>query len=110
MLAQSYDWLIFLIDEGITEFIEEVIFDPPPEYSSIRNAFLASYAPDKKKNQFTKVKMNMQADEQLLQYFASNASRTEKWFSMISPSTGSLEQMRREIHTLQTKDWRGILR
>jgi hypothetical protein len=110
VLAQSYDWLIFLTDEGITEFIEEVIFDPRPEYSSIRDAFLASYAPGKKKNQFTKVKMNVQADEQLLQYFASNASRAEKWFSIISPSTGSLEQMRREIHTLQTKDWRGILR
>lgn len=110
VLAQSYDWLIFLTDEAITEFIEEVIFDPSPEYRNIRAAFLASYGPGKKKNQFTKVQMNVQADEQLLQYFACNASRVEKWFNVIAPQAGTLEQVRREIHILQNKHWSEILR
>jgi len=110
VLAQSYDWLVFLTDKGITEFIEEVIFNPPPEYQEIRDAFLSSYAPDKKKNQFTKIQMNFQAHKQLLKYFATNSHRIENWFNIISPAGGSLEQIQREIQILQNKNWRNILR
>jgi len=109
VLAQSYDWLIFLTDAGITEFIEEVIFNPPSEYQGIRDAFLTSYAPDKKKNQFTKVQMNIQAHRQLLNYFVANVHRIEKWFNVIAPTNGGLEQIRHEIQTLQSKNWREIL-
>ena len=110
VLAQSYDWLIFLADKGITEFIEEVIFNSTPKYQNIREAFLASYAPDKKKNQFTKVQMNFQAHQQLLDYFGTNTDRIEKWFNIIAPTSGTLEQLRRDINILQNKDWRSILR
>jgi hypothetical protein len=72
VLAQSYDWLIFLTDIGITEFIDEVIFNPLPKYINIKKAFLASYSANKKKNQFTKVQMNIEADTQLLEYFSTN--------------------------------------
>ncbi len=111
VLAQSYDWLIFLTDEGITEFIDEVIFNPPPEYQEIRNAFLASYALDKKKNQFTKVQMNIAAHLQLLDYFSANANRIETWFNVIAPpSSGTLNKLRKEIKILQSKNWKEILK
>ena len=110
VLAQSYDWLIFLTDQGITEFIEEVIIEPSPEYSGIRDAFVASYAPDKKKNQFTKVQISIEANDQLLRYFSANAERIEKWFNVISPKSGTLDKLRSEISLLQRKNWKEIFR
>jgi len=67
VLAESYDWLIFLSDSGISEFIEELILTPLSDYEDIRKAFLVSYSAEKKKNQFTKVQMNVDADSALLQ-------------------------------------------
>ena len=108
VLAQSYDWLFFLTDKGLTEFIEDVIFNPLPKYQEIRAAFLASYALDKKKNLFTKVQMDFQAHQQLINYFKINASKIEKWFNVISPINGDLLQLRKEIKTLQDKKWEEI--
>ena len=110
VLAQSYDWLFFLTDKGITEFIEDVIFNPLPKYQGIRVAFLASYAPDKKKNLFTKVQMDFQAHKELLDYFDSNTNKIEKWFNIISPTKGNLLQLRKDIKILQDKNWEEILR
>lgn len=108
VLAQSYDWLIFLADEGITEFMEEVILHPRPEHSSISNAFVASYGPHRKQNQFTKVRMNFQAHKQLLEYFATNRSRVQKWFNIIAPPAGSPEHLRAQIQTLHDKRWSDV--
>ncbi|MBW2598558.1 MAG: hypothetical protein JRC60_00295 [Deltaproteobacteria bacterium] len=110
VLAQSYDWLIFLTDIGITEFIDEVIFNPLPKYTNIKKAFLASYSANKKKNQFTKVQMNIEADTQLLEYFSTNKKRVEGWFNMISPVKGNLKKLRAEIQTLHKKQWSTILK
>lgn len=109
VLAQSYDWLIFLTDSGITEFVEDLIINPTTEYEDIKKAFLASYAPDKKKNQFTKVQMNINADESLLKYFTKNLGHIESGFNIISPSSGSLHQLKDEIKTLKLKPWEEIL-
>jgi hypothetical protein len=109
VLAQSYDWLIFLTDEGITEFIEELILSPLPHHQTVRDAFIISYAPGKKKNQFTKVQMNLQADEQILAFFATNVDRIEQWFHVISPIDGSLDGLRGELDILKSKRWSEIL-
>ena len=110
VLAQSYDWLLFLTDEGLTEFIEEVIFNPTEKYKNIKEAFTASYAPDKKKNRFTKVQMDIQADVELLEYFGSNMERIESWFNVIAPQNNNLTQLKTEIHILQKKEWGDILK
>ena len=65
VLAQSYDWLIFLTDAGLTEFITELLLEPKPLLEPARNAFLASYTAEKKKNSFTKVQMDYEADQVL---------------------------------------------
>ena len=110
VLAQSYDWLLFLTDRGFTEFISEVIVNPPPKYGGVRNAFLASYGPDTKKNRFTKVSMSWQAHRQLLDYFACNADRIASWFEVIAPAGGNLEHLRYLIQALREKEWREILK
>jgi len=110
VLAQSYDWLVFLSDDGITEFVQELILHPAPRYQSIREAFIASYAPGKTKNRFTKAHMDFDADRQLLEYFARNDERIAKWFNVISPSAGSLQHLRNDIGALHNKTWWEILK
>jgi len=110
VLAQSYDWLVFLSDDGITEFVQELILHPAPRYQSIRQAFIASYAPGKTKNRFTKVRMSLDADRALLEYFALNDERIAKWFNVISPSAGSLQHLKNDIGALHNKTWWEILK
>ncbi|MCX6029798.1 MAG: hypothetical protein NT169_10910 [Chloroflexi bacterium] len=54
VLAQSYDWLTFLTDEGLSEFITELLLNPVPLLEPTRAAFLVSYTAEKHKNRFTK--------------------------------------------------------
>jgi len=73
-----------------------------------RKAFLASYAAEKKKNAFTKVQMNYEADQVLQSYFADNANRIEKWFNIITPKSGSMRKLRSQISQLRDKDWEAL--
>ncbi|MGD1715830.1 hypothetical protein [Dapis sp. BLCC M172] len=48
VLKNSYDWLLFLTDEGLAKFVRELILEPLPEFESVQKAFLASYTNLKK--------------------------------------------------------------
>lgn len=109
VLAQSYDWLLFLTDRGLSEFIEELILNPTREWKAARNAFLASYKKTKKSNQFTKVKINAEADEVLLKYFSVNMRKISSWFNVISPINSSLAGLKRQLKLLHNKKWEEIL-
>jgi hypothetical protein len=67
--AQSYDWLLLLHDRGLSEFIDKLLLNPATEHQPIREIFLSSYSEGKKKNQFTKVQMNLEADRLLVYLF-----------------------------------------
>ena len=108
VLAQSYDWLLFLTDKGITEFISEVIIDPVSKYGGIRNAFMESYRPGKTKNRFTKLSISLNAHRQLLDYFANNTERIEGWFEVIAPVGENPERLKRLVQTLRNKEWAEI--
>jgi len=108
VLAQSYDWLLFLTDDGLAEFIENLLLSPTKEYRPIRDTFLSSYKDGKKKNQFTKVQMNIDADEILLTYFKKNLGKIEGWFNIISPEEKSIVTLKKELQGLRTKDWKDI--
>jgi hypothetical protein len=69
VLAQSYDWLVFLTDKGIEEFITDLLIKPKKENKSIKEAFEKSYNEHKKGNIFTKVKIDYYADIALTTYF-----------------------------------------
>lgn len=107
VLAQSYDWLLFLSDKGLAEFINELLLKPTALLEPARIAFLASY-PTGKGNRFTKKTMDVEADVVLKKYFLENEPRIESWFNVISPTKGSLRLLQQELLTLHQKDWKRI--
>lgn len=109
VLAQSYDWLLFLTDQGLSDFIDKLLLHPIPEFQFLRDTFLSSYTEGKKKNQFTKVQMNIEADRILLKYFKDNLKAVESWFNVISPSKKSLTTLKDELEELKGKNWKNIL-
>jgi hypothetical protein len=109
VLAQSYDWLLFLTDDGLAEFIADILQSDARAVAPAKAAFLASYSAKKKANRFTKVQMALEADEVLQNYFAKNIHRIEKWFNIISPKDASIGQLKTQINILAAKDWSKIL-
>ena len=109
VLAQSYDWLLFLTDEGLSDFIDKLLLCPIPELQFLRDTFLSSYSAGKKKNQFTKVQMNIEADRLLLQYFNDNRATIEGWFNVISPAQKNMTDLKGELEELKNKNWESIL-
>jgi hypothetical protein len=110
VLAQSYDWLLFLTDKGLSQFIKKLLYKPAKKYKPIREAFLSSYTKEKKKNQFTKVQMNIDADRLLLDYFSKNIKTIEGWFNVISPRKKNLSALKDELRELKDKNWTEILK
>ena len=108
VLAAAYDWLVFLTDHGLTEFIQDFLLDPTPELKLAQAAFLASYAPGKRKNRFTKVQMDLDTDEAIQRYFAVHQNRIERWFRVISPAGHGLPTLRGQLSKLRSKDWQAI--
>lgn len=109
VLAQSYDWLLFLTDQGLAEFVGELLLHPTPELADARKAFLQSYGPKAVANRFTKVKMDVKADVVLRSYFAVHAKKIESWFNIITPNGQSLKKLQEELKTLNGKDWTKML-
>lgn len=109
VLAQSYDWLLFLTDKGLSDFIDKLLLHPIRKHKLLRDTFLSSYTEGKKKNQFTKVQMNIDADTILLNYFSDNLATVERWFKVISPSQKSLTILKDELEELKNKNWQNIL-
>jgi len=108
VLAQSYDWLLFLTDQGIAQFIDELLLQPTKELQAGRKAFLASYTGQKGANQFTKVKIALAADAALQSYFVSRMNDSEAWFNVIAPVGKSLNVLKSELNTLKMKNWQEI--
>ncbi len=109
VLSQSYDWLIFLTDFGLAQFIDDLIFNPSPEYICVQEAFKNSYTSDKKRNVFTKVKMDLASDAALIKYFTENQNKIEAWFNIIAPDNKTIIDLKNEITELRSKNWRKIL-
>jgi hypothetical protein len=108
VLAQSYDWLLFLTDLGLSQFIEKLLLKPSDELMPARDAFLASYSGSKGQNRFTKVKMDLAADAALKHYFATHENEVEGWYNVISPAGADITRLRDDLRTIADKDWRNI--
>ncbi|WP_424947278.1 hypothetical protein [Candidatus Spongiihabitans sp.] len=109
VLAQSYDWLIFLTDNGLAQFINELLLNPTQEYFKVQEAFKSSYTADKKRNVFTKVKMDFEADTVLLKYFSDKLNEIEGWFNTIAPEGKTITELKSELVELRSKNWKEIL-
>jgi hypothetical protein len=110
VLAQSYDWLLFLTDAGLAEFITDLLLSPVPELAAARNAFLSSYSAEKKVNSFTKISMDYKADRVLEAYFIRNAQRILDWFNIITPKHHTAAELRSQLSSLRDKNWKAIHR
>jgi hypothetical protein len=105
VLAQSYDWLIFLTDKGISEFITDLLIKPKKENIPIKEAFNKSYNEHKKENIFTKVKIDYYADIALTNYFKQNENKIKSWFNVITPKNRDLNELKNELLVLSSKKW-----
>lgn len=105
VLAQSYDWLLFLTDAGLSQFIDRLLLNPKPELAPAREAFLASYSGNSGANRFTKVRVAVAADEALRSYFLAHEVEVEAWFNVISPRDGTLGTLQADLRKLAAKDW-----
>ncbi|MEM1169953.1 MAG: hypothetical protein AAGJ08_12955 [Cyanobacteria bacterium P01_H01_bin.35] len=109
VLKHSYDWLLFLTDEGLAKFVRELILEPLPELESVQKAFLASYdAPrsSKRINQFTKVRILRDAHIVLINYFSKNIRQIEEeWFNILSPQNKPIITLQNQLKTLAQKEW-----
>ena len=68
-----------------------------------REAFLTSYSGKAGKNRFTKVRMDINADETLRKYFTAHKSEVERWFNVISPRDGTLKTLQTDLWSLAKK-------
>jgi len=103
VLAQSYDWLLFLTDEGLSQFITDLLLEPSKENQAVQLAFLDSYKEGKKENIFTKSRISFAAHCALSQYFSRHISEIESWFNVISPMSGSLQSLKTILRNLANK-------
>jgi hypothetical protein len=110
VLAQSYDWLLFLTDSGLAQFVTELLLKPSRELVDASEAFRTSYGVGSSGNRFTKVKMDLKADLILTKYFATHKNKTDSWFNVIAPSSRSIKKLREELKILNQKNWSAILK
>ena len=103
VLAQSYDWLLFLSDAGLSQFINSLLLNPAPEQTIIRDTFQASYSGKSGSNRFTKVLIGLDADKALRGYFATNSSEVDSWFNVISPNNGMVRELRDDLRKLTSQ-------
>ena len=103
VLAQSYDWLLFLTDTGLSQFVEELILNPIPRYAVIRDTFLASYSGKSGSNKFTKVQIGLEADGALWDFFAKHAREVDTWYNIITPSDKNIGELRNSLGRLANK-------
>jgi len=103
VLAQSYDWLLFLTDQGLHQFIDKILINPGPELEPAKKAFLTSYSGTSGNNRFTKVKMDVAADESLRNFFQRHSSQIDTWFNIIAPKNMSITALKRDLGTLTSK-------
>ncbi len=109
VLAQSYDWLLFLTDAGLSEFIRDILLSENRAVAAASAAFRSSYSATKTKNSFTKVQMALEADTVLQEYFMINIRKIETWFNVIAPERQNVGKLQAQIAKLSKKNWPSIL-
>jgi len=109
VLSQSYDWLLFLTDSGLAQFIDRLLLNPVAELAPAKAAFASSYTGETGANSFTKVRIGLEADAALKQYFLTHESEVESWFNVISPKGATIRGLRDQLQALRSKNWKEIL-
>lgn len=103
VLAQSYDWLLFLTDHGLSKFIDDLLLNPSDELKPASDAFRKNYSGQRGVNRFTKVKIDVDADKTLQRYFSQHEEEIQEWFNVIAPKDGTLGSLQTDLHTLANR-------
>ena len=103
VLAQSYDWLLFLTDSGLTQFVDRLLLNPIPRHDVVRDTFLASYSGKSGSNKFTKVQIGLEADSALWDFFTKHSREVETWYNVIAPSGRDIGGLRDSLKKLANK-------
>lgn len=103
VLSHSYDWLLFLSDDGLTKFITDIF-----KIKECKEAFRHSYSLNpttnkKNSNCFTKVSMSYEADKKLTEYFETHISEIESWFNVLNHKGKSINDLVKQLKTLGNK-------
>lgn len=101
VLAQSYDWLLFLTDSALSEFIQTTLQGSDSAFAATRAAFEASYSGASRSTTFTKVTIDLAADIELTRYFTETAP-WERWFNVITPKQQPISALQHDL--LQLSD------
>ncbi len=109
VLAQSYDWLLFLSDEGLVQFITDLLLSPSKEFKAVKDAFINSYKEGKKQNRFTKTRIDISAHVALTKYFEDHLTDIESWFSIVTPEKADMSSLKRQLLTLKQKKWEALV-
>ena len=103
VLSQSYDWLLFLTDLGLTEFIVDLLLQPSDDLAPIGAAFRESYTGGRGNNRFTKVGIDVRADALLTQWFRDQQREIDHWFNVIAPAETNLAALKSDLLKLAEK-------
>lgn len=95
VLAQSYDWLLFLTDLALAEFIEDVLQGSRADFEGTRAAFVASFGRTGGVTRFTKVTIDVEADRELTSYFRAEQP-WDRWFNVITPGA-PIDKLRADL-------------
>ena len=104
VLAQSYDWLLFLTDEGLAAFINDVLHPRSSHLYNCSKAFHDSYSAKKCGNRFTKSKIDTLANAELTDYFTKHAREITGWFNVITPRTAKISELRSQLFHLVAQE------
>jgi len=96
VLAHSYDWLLFLTDQGLSTFVKECLVKD----TIISNAFRNSHDKHMPSEKMTKVTLPIEAHFELLKYFSTNDKATDSWFNILTPRALSIAELKQSMKTL----------
>ena len=69
----------------------------------IRYTFLASYSGKSDANRFTKVRIGLDADVALWNYFTVHSEEINSWYNVISPGGSNIGELRENLRNLADK-------
>ena len=109
VLSQSYDWLLFLTDEGLAGFISDAILGNDPTMKVVSEAFMSCYDDAAaRKTPFTKSSLPACVDAALTEYFHDNRARIASWFNVLTPESGTVEMLMKELKDLIGVRWEEV--
>ena len=105
VLKNAYDWLLFLSDEGLTEFAGMALISPSKALLPVKSAFERAYTEAGSGPRMTKVEIERAAHIALEDFVAGSLAEVEAWFRVVQPQGAAVGLLKQELQTLSGKPW-----